>query len=157
LQYEESTFCSFIDYYNALAKWIKKNKQFLNEDILRETRLTGVIDLNPCEYITDSPDIDLSMEKKRMFEKRPKTIKTLANAISGTLWSMVTTYSAKNCPVCMHGALGYVIVFKKQNNAGTVIRECTSCWWAEDMDGKEWAGCNVNIFPAHRKELFTVD
>lgn len=56
---------NYYSYYSAIVNWVKRNKKHINGDILKSSRLDILINLDPNIYISDKPDISLSMEINR--------------------------------------------------------------------------------------------
>lgn len=137
-------------YYMAYINFIKNNRILFQDEILERWGLDTLISIKPKEYIVENPEIDLSLEIRRL-EGVYENIDDLAMSIRDTLWSMITIYSNKSCPITPNDELRYVKI--KCNNLEEILLECPNCIWTEDIYGNEYNGPEGKIFPIRKNEI----
>jgi len=148
----EETTLTYEGYYSALVSWLK-SKEELKEEIEKGGNLAILLDLDPYQYIIEKPDILLNKEKERLGSRRYKSIENMLMSIGDTLWDLVTEYSEKDCPICVHGGLRYMMAENESTNGKELILECNTCVWSEHLNGREWTEGLAKVYPVNRKEI----
>lgn len=148
---KEETLLNYINYYNALIKWVKDHISFFSTKQVTDSRLSVLLNLNPVCYVVSDPELLLEKELCRIGKKDYKTVEDLLMAISDTLWDLVTIRSGKDCPNCIYDELRYVVA--KGEDTYELLLECETCGWTEHMDGKQWQEGIVEIIPASLDEI----
>lgn len=141
----------YCSYYSAIVNWIKQNKKYFNENILKNNKLDVLLKLDPKIYIIDNPEIILSMEAERVGKIKHDKVDTLAMIIGDNLWDMVTISSGKDCPICRYNELRYVIAQTEKERK--LVLECKNCGWCEYMDGNKWSDGIAEWIPASKNDL----
>jgi hypothetical protein len=147
----KETFFTYENYYSTLVAWIK-SKEELKGEIEKDDRLAVLLSFNPNNNIIETPDILLEMEKERLSSIEYESIENLLMGIRDTLWDLVTIYSDKDCPVCDDG-LRYVMVENDKTEGKELTLECDTCGWLEHLDGREWTGGIVKMYPVNSEEI----
>ncbi|MBC2192434.1 hypothetical protein HCB44_09060 [Listeria sp. FSL L7-0229] len=143
---------SYKNYFQAYVKFINEYRDFFTDSILEKWGLDVLISINSEEYIVSTPDLSLNMEKQRLSKGEYKDINTVAMSIRDTLWDMVTVYSGKDCPITPNDELRYIKV-KRKDNSNKILLECAGCGWTEDVEGGEYTGDFVKVFPVNEKDI----
>ena len=139
----------FSVYYSTIIDWVKCNKRYFNELVLRKSRLDILIKIDPNEYTVDSSE--LSIEAKSFEKIKPSKIDNCAMLIGDSLWNLMIISSGKDCPVCRYNELGYILV--KFNETRELVLECENCGWCEHLNGLKLNEEISECIPARKKDL----
>ena len=153
LKYYPRTFESFVSYFNSLVSWIKRNRNYIDEALLRNKQIHTLLNIEAEKYVSDSPDILLSNESKRLFSDKVQMMDSLLMIIGNTLWELVKFPSGKNCPTCKDGGLDYVVAEVLKTKRKKIFLRCHICTYEKTADGTEYNDGPVNIYPANEQDL----
>ena len=151
----ESNLENFTNYYRALSTWVKENKKYFGDSILKDFRLDILIELDPDKCVVNHTAFSLAMEKERMFSRaKPKHLEILARSIGNTLWDLATVYSGINCPNCIHeDGLRYVMVENDSTQEKTLVLNCESCGCLQTLNGEKISREGIKIIPANKHDI----
>lgn len=127
-------------YYSATVRWTKKHMYCFTPEIIADNNLDFLLNLDIDEYITESPDIQLETEYKRLKNLNPSNKHIVAMLIGDTLREMITIKSGTDCPECNNE-----MIFCTGDNK--IFLSCDVCGYCT-------AEKNIHImFPASMKQI----
>ena len=146
-----------ISYYKALSQWVVDNKACFADSVLKDSKLDILLKLEPDKYVTNNCGILLDCEAKRIFDKKPKHVESLAESIRFTLWNMVTIHSGVDCPNCIYdGGLLYVVIESENLPKKEIAFQCELCQRILSLDGKEISEKDLTVIPANKEDVTTL-
>ena len=154
----EYNLASYSNYYRALSLWVMDNKDRIGDSIMKEFRLSILVELDTEKYIVgneDSSGIILSMEHERMFgREKPKYLETLVRKVGDTLWDLATVYSGIDCPDCIYDdGLRYVMIESEDTKDKNLALYCESCERLQTLDGNVLSKEGIKIMPANKEDI----
>ncbi|NTX00189.1 DUF4240 domain-containing protein [Myxococcus sp. CA040A] len=145
-----SVIVGFEDYYRRLSSWVIGHTQDFGAELLEESGLAVLARLDPSRYLSKSPEIRLDLELARLSSVAPKSMESVAMALSETLLDMVTVWSARDCPNC-GGPMRIMVALS--DDARRLFLRCRDCSHEEWEDFSRVETRVRRVLPATRGDV----
>lgn len=146
---------SHIKYYKTLVNWLKENKQFIGEDILKRNCIDILMNLDFKIYINEGePDLPfLENELNRLKTLSPSSVDSVIMIIKQLLWDMVTIRYNGECSNCLCVDLRIVLARYKDFEKEQIVVSCEQCGFITHPGGEPLFEGSLDFIPANQFDL----
>lgn len=144
----------FVTYFKTLTDWYNKNRKYFNDEVIKKSNIDVYLNLDPYKYVVNNGELYLESDLLSSRDLNPSSLFSVSSFLKSHLMDL-TSIVIGTCPSCEGYYLRYVIYKTLKEEEEKLVKACSWCNFAENLDGSNWdnsVGLVIEI-PANKEDL----